>query len=167
MGCPLGPAARLEAICDPVIPQLGEWMRHRPDTLSMAQGMVDWAPPPAVRQAVLEALEGPVGPLDRYGDTWGEPELLALVNRQLRGTCGLDLDGALTLVKTGSNMAFAELAQVICDPGSVRWRVGAVPWGGHGEWRRLRPSPPWRLCPASQLWRAQPCVARPGPGEAG
>ncbi|MEB3260640.1 MAG: aminotransferase class I/II-fold pyridoxal phosphate-dependent enzyme [Cyanobacteriota bacterium] len=118
MGSTLGPAARLEAVCDPVIPQLGEWLRQRPDTLSLAQGMVDWAPPEGVRQAVREALEAPGVALDRYGATWGEPELLEVVTRQLQGLHGVDLDGALPLVTTGSNLAFAVLAQVICDPGS-------------------------------------------------
>jgi hypothetical protein len=102
----------MEAICDPVIPRLGEWMRHRPDILSMARGMVDWAPPPAVRQAVLEALEGPVGPLDRCGDTWGEPELLALVNRQLRGTCGL--------VRVGGRRAWPGSLQAARRQGELR-----------------------------------------------
>jgi len=118
MGCSLGPAVRLEAVCDPVIPRLGEWLRLRPDTLSLAQGMVDWAPPEAVRRAVREALELPGVALDRYGGTWGDPELLEAVTRQLRDNDGVDLDGAQPLVTTGSNMAFAVLAQVICDPGS-------------------------------------------------
>jgi aspartate/methionine/tyrosine aminotransferase len=118
MGSPFAPATRLEAVCDPVIPRLGEWLRRRPDTLSLAQGMVDWAPPETVRQAVREALEQPGAALDRYGATWGEPELLEAVTRQLRQSTGLDLDGAQPLVTTGSNMAFAALAQVICDPGS-------------------------------------------------
>ncbi|MBM5817466.1 MAG: aminotransferase class I/II-fold pyridoxal phosphate-dependent enzyme [Cyanobacteria bacterium K_Offshore_surface_m2_239] len=118
MGCSLGPAARLEAVRDPVIPQLGDWLRRRPDTLSLAQGMVDWAPPAAVRRAVLEALETPGAGLDRYGGTWGDPELLEAVTRQLRDNDGLDLDGSHLLVTTGSNMAFAALVQVICDPGS-------------------------------------------------
>jgi aspartate/methionine/tyrosine aminotransferase len=118
MDCSPGPATRLESVLDPVIPLLGELQRRRPDTLSLAQGMVDWEPPAAVRQAVREALEAPGSGLHRYGATWGEPELLAAVARQLSEGQGLDLDGALPLVTTGSNMAFAALAQVICDPGS-------------------------------------------------
>jgi aspartate/methionine/tyrosine aminotransferase len=109
---------RLEAVLDPVIPRLGELLRQRPDSLSLAQGMVDWQPPEAVRQAVREALEEPGATLDRYGATWGEPELLEAVERQLRLRDGLDLAGSLVLATTGSNMAFAALARVICDPGS-------------------------------------------------
>jgi aspartate/methionine/tyrosine aminotransferase len=118
MGCASAPAIRLASVLDPVIPRLGELLRLRPDALSLAQGMVSWSPPEAVRRAVRQALDAPAGDLDRYGATWGEPELLESVARTLAGTHGLDLDGALLLTTTGSNMAFAALAQVICDPGS-------------------------------------------------
>jgi aspartate/methionine/tyrosine aminotransferase len=80
--------------------------------------MVDWGPPPAVRQAVQGALEQPGGSLDRYGSTWGDPALLGVVERKLSATNGLDLDGAALLVTTGSNMAFAALMQAICDADS-------------------------------------------------
>lgn len=118
MGCAPEPAARLEAVLDPVIPRLGELLRLRPDTLSLAQGMVNWTPPDAVCQAVREALDTPGGGPHRYGATWGEPELLAAAGRLLTRRHGLDLEGSLLLTTTGSNMAFAALAQVICDPGS-------------------------------------------------
>jgi aspartate/methionine/tyrosine aminotransferase len=118
MGCAPGPAARLEAVLDPVIPRLRELVRLRPDTLSLAQGMVNWAPPEAVLQAVREALDAPGSGLHRYGAIWGEPELLDTLSRFLTRTHGLDLEGALLLTTMGSNMAFAALAQVICDPGS-------------------------------------------------
>ena len=46
-----GPARRLDAVLEPVIPLLGELIRAHPHTLSLAQGMVNWGPPPAVAQA--------------------------------------------------------------------------------------------------------------------
>ena len=112
------PATRLKAVLDPVIPGLGELMRHRPDALSLAQGMVGWEPPPGVKEAVRQALEQPGFSLHRYGSTWGEPALLEQVARKLSSGNNLDLDGAALVVTSGSNMAFAALAQVICDPGS-------------------------------------------------
>ncbi|MFN9645609.1 MAG: aminotransferase class I/II-fold pyridoxal phosphate-dependent enzyme [Cyanobacteriota bacterium] len=118
MGCASAPAIRLASVLDPVIPRLGALLRLRPVALSLAPGMVSWSPPEAVRRAVRQALDAPAGDLDRYGATWGEPELLESVARTLTGTHGLDLDGALLLTTTGSNMAFTALAQVICDPGS-------------------------------------------------
>lgn len=93
-------------------------MRRRPDALSLAQGMVGWAPPPGVLDAVRQALEQPGFSLHRYGSTWGEPALLEQVARKLSTGNGLDLEGAALVVTSGSNMAFAALAQVICDPGS-------------------------------------------------
>jgi aspartate/methionine/tyrosine aminotransferase len=118
MGWSLTPAARLEAVLDPVIPRLGALLRRRPGCLSLAQGMVDWPPPPAVREAVRGALDLPGAALHRYGPTWGEPELLDAVGRKLARANGLELEGSLLLATTGSNMAFAALAQVICDAGS-------------------------------------------------
>jgi aspartate/methionine/tyrosine aminotransferase len=119
MGCSPVPAVSLEAVQDPVIPRLGELLKRWPGTLSLAQGMVDWGPPPAVAQAVRDALDhGGPSHLHRYGPTWGDPELLEAVTGKLLGVNGLDLDGALVLATTGSNMAFAALAEVICDPGS-------------------------------------------------
>jgi len=115
---PPSPAARLAAVLDPVIPRIGELMRLRPEALSLAQGMVGWEPPPAVHRALREALHQPGFALHRYGSTWGEPALLELVERKLASGNGLDLDDATLLVTTGSNMAFAALMQVICDPGS-------------------------------------------------
>jgi aspartate/methionine/tyrosine aminotransferase len=112
------PANRLDGVQDPVIPRLGELMRRRPDALSLAQGMVSWAPPPGVLEGVRHALELPGFSLHRYGSTWGDPALLEQVARKLSRGNGLDLDGAALMVTSGSNMAFATLAQVICDPGS-------------------------------------------------
>ena len=112
------PAHRLQAVLDPVIPRLGALMRQRPDALSLAQGMVSWAPPPGVVEAVRQALEEPGLSLHRYGSTWGEPALLERVAHKLTRDNGLDLEGAALMVTSGSNLAFAALAQVICDPGS-------------------------------------------------
>ena len=112
-----GAAARMAAVPDPVIAQVGALMRQRPDALSLAQGMVSWAPPQAVRLAVGLALaEGDPG-LDRYGAVQGEEALLAAVRRELTEERGLDLEGSELLVTAGSNMAFQAIAQVLCDPG--------------------------------------------------
>ena len=113
-----GPADRLAAVLEPVIPLVGHLVRRTPGTLSLAQGMVGWGPPPAVAEAVREALAQGGPALDRYGPTWGEPELLEAARRKLQAVNGLDLDGSALLISTGSNMAFQAIAQAICDPGS-------------------------------------------------
>jgi aspartate/methionine/tyrosine aminotransferase len=113
-----GPAQCLDAVLEPVIPVVGDLVRRTPGTLSLAQGMVGWGPPPQVAEAVHAALAQPGPALDRYGPTWGDPELLEVARRKLLVVNGLDLEGSALLITTGSNMAFQALAQAICDPGS-------------------------------------------------
>ncbi|MFY8148639.1 MAG: aminotransferase class I/II-fold pyridoxal phosphate-dependent enzyme [Prochlorococcaceae cyanobacterium] len=123
----MAPAAarRLDAVFTPVIPEVAALSRATAGTLSLAQGMVDWPPPPGVEQAVREALleagcdpDRPSAPLHRYGALAGEPELLEVIATSLRREHSLDPEGSSLLVTAGSNMAFHAVAQVICEPGS-------------------------------------------------
>ncbi len=120
---PTQPARRLAAVLEPVIPRVGALTAAHPGTLSMAQGMVDWGPPPQVHEALQAALAGAqadpaaAAVLDRYGPMQGDPPLLEALAAHLRGQHGLDLEGAALLVTAGSNMAFQILMQVLCDPG--------------------------------------------------
>lgn len=107
----------MAAVADPVIARVGALMRQRPDALSLAQGMVAWAPPPGVRRAVSLAMAEVDQRLDRYGPLQGEAPLLEAVRRELTEARGLDLEGSDLLVTAGSNMAFNAIAQVLCDPG--------------------------------------------------
>ncbi len=110
-------AGRMAAVADPVIAQVGALMRQRPDALSLAQGMVSWGPPEAVRQAVVRSMAEADRRLDRYGPVQGEEALLEAVRQELTEVRGLDLEGSELLVTAGSNMAFHAIAQVLCDPG--------------------------------------------------
>jgi len=103
-------------------------MRRRADTISLAQGMVNWGPPAAVHEAVRTALiaEPSLASLNRYGPMEGDPELLEAVREELEGHHRLDLDGSALLVTAGSNMAFHAIAQVILDPGDEV--ILPVPW---------------------------------------
>ena len=111
------PSERMAAVISPVIPRLAALLPRRPDALSLAQGMVSWGPPQAVRDAVAAALAEPAANLDRYGPLAGDPELLAAIDRELRQQRGLDADGSSWLVTAGSNMAFNAIAQVLLQPG--------------------------------------------------
>jgi aspartate/methionine/tyrosine aminotransferase len=120
------PAERLGQVLRPVIPELGALVRRTPGTLSLAQGMVGWGPPPQVAEALEGALaealplgphdpaEGACGPLDMYGPVAGDPELLEALAATLSAD-GLDLAGADLWVTAGSNMAFNAIAQVLCE----------------------------------------------------
>jgi aspartate/methionine/tyrosine aminotransferase len=119
--CPFGPASRLDAVLRPVIPELGALVRATPGTLSLAQGMVGWGPPPGVMAALAEACVGEADQAgsrlacrDGYGPVQGDPELLAALATSLRQEHGIDLDGAGLWVTAGSNMAFNAIAQVLC-----------------------------------------------------
>lgn len=120
---PTQPTRRLAVVLEPVIPQVGALIAAHPGTLSMAQGMVDWGPPPQVLQVLRNELaRAQVDPiaaaaLDRYGPMQGDPPLLEALADHLRARHGLDLEGAALLVTAGSNMAFQILMQVLCDPG--------------------------------------------------
>ena len=114
------PARRLAAVQTPVIPQLGALIAATPGTLSLGQGMVNWAPPAQVGRAVAAAIEaagqGAAG-LDGYGPVVGDGALLAAIDSQLRQRDGFCLQESELLVTVGSNMAFNALMQVLLDPG--------------------------------------------------
>ena len=129
---PPEPARRLAAVLEPVIPRVGALIAAHPGTLSMAQGMVDWGPPPQVLQVLqVELARAQADPiaaasLDRYGPMQGDPPLLEALAAHLRARHGLDLEGAALVVTAGSNMAFQILMQVLCDPGDEV--ILPVPW---------------------------------------
>ena len=101
----------------PVIPELNELVAKTPGTLSLAQGMVNWAPPVAVKLAMNNALLNQESSLNRYGPVRGDPDLLDLIKQKLMIQNGLDLAESMVMVTAGSNMAFHAIAQVLCDPG--------------------------------------------------
>jgi aspartate/methionine/tyrosine aminotransferase len=119
----IAPAPRLEAVLRPVIPELGGLVRATPGTLSLAQGMVAWGPPPAALEALVAAASVPASEpgfradssRDAYGPVQGDGELLQALATSLRQHDQLDLAGADLWVTAGSNMAFNAIAQVLCD----------------------------------------------------
>ena len=111
------PGTQIDAVLDPVIPELNELVAKTPGTLSLAQGMVNWAPPVAVKLAMNNALLNQESSLNRYGPVRGDPDLLELIKQKLMIQNGLDLAESMVMVTAGSNMAFHAIAQVLCDPG--------------------------------------------------
>ncbi|MEY4759310.1 MAG: Aminotransferase class-I [Cyanobacteriota bacterium] len=110
-----GPARRLQAVLSPVIPELAALVRDTPGSLSLAQGMVDWAPPESVAPAVAAALAAGGPELHRYGPLQGDPQLLETIAAKLAAHNRLELDGSALLVTAGSNMAFHAVAQAIAE----------------------------------------------------
>jgi aspartate/methionine/tyrosine aminotransferase len=108
----IGPASRLDAVLSPVIPELGALVRATPGTLSLAQGMVGWGPPPGVLTALTAAADSTRDP---YGPVQGDPELLDALATSFQQDHSIDLDAADLWVTAGSNMAFHAIAQVLCE----------------------------------------------------
>jgi aspartate/methionine/tyrosine aminotransferase len=105
----------MATVLRPVIPELGALARSRPGTLSLAQGMVSWGPPPAALAALQQgAASGCCPDRDRYGSVEGDPELLAAIADHLHHRHGVELEQSTLLATAGSNMAFNALAQVLC-----------------------------------------------------
>ena len=125
-----GPSQRLAKVLSPIIPELAALVHQTPGTLSLAQGMVGWDPPPGVALAVAEALATGGPALHRYGPLLGDPELLAAITAKLTNQNDLDLTGAELLVTAGSNMAFNAVAQVIAagPPGEPSEVILPVPF---------------------------------------
>lgn len=110
-----GPARRMESVLSPVIPELAALVGQTPGTLSLAQGMVAWDPPPGVASAVAEALAAGGPDLHRFGALEGDPALLEAIRAKLAGHNRLDLGASAVVVTAGSNMAFHAVAQVIAE----------------------------------------------------
>ena len=76
-------ARRIQQVQDPVIPIVGRWTSETPGTISLGQGVVHYAPPrevfDAVSQAALQDRD-----LDRYGSVVGNEPLIELIEQKLR-----------------------------------------------------------------------------------
>jgi len=112
----LQPNKRLQAVMEPVIPEISQLMAEFPGTLSLAQGMVSWHPPANVYLELQKALINPNQEINRYGPVQGDPALIEAIKQKLKHQNGLDLTGSTVLVTAGSNMAFRAIAEVLCDP---------------------------------------------------
>ncbi|MPY89254.1 MAG: pyridoxal phosphate-dependent aminotransferase [Luteitalea sp.] len=99
----------------PVIPHIGELIRSTPGTISLAQGVVGYGPPPQVLEAV--AAFGGVVQDHQYGPDEGLPDLIEVIAAKLHAENGTSLDGRAIVVTAGGNMAFLTAVLAITDPG--------------------------------------------------
>ena len=109
---------RIQKVQDPVIPIVGRWTIENPGTISLGQGVVHYAPPQEVFDAVNEATTH-AGSLDRYGPVAGSDELLGLISAKLISENGIDPDAsdAAVVCSAGANMAFLNAVLAVADPG--------------------------------------------------
>lgn len=102
----------------PIIPQVADWIRACPGTLSLGQGVAGY-PPPAEAWIETERLRRePL--LHRYQAVQGIPELLAALEAKLKRFNGITLgadSGRACMVTAGANAGFLQMILAIADPG--------------------------------------------------
>ncbi len=110
------PARRISAVQQPVISAVGEIIAAHPGTISLAQGVVGYSPPPEARDHLDAFWADPARNL--YQDVPGRADLLEALEEKLRRENGLDAGGAYrVMITAGSNMAFQQAVLAITDPG--------------------------------------------------
>eukprot|EP00890_Picochlorum_soloecismus_P006017 jgi/Picsp_1/6416/NSC_03764-R1_transaminase transferring nitrogenous groups len=113
---------RMRGADAPVITKTKGLVMNSPGTLSLAQGIVHWAPPEAALEKVKsQIMENPV--VHGYGPDEGMPELREKLREKLQRENGLeDYDVHVTC---GAQQAFANLVLTILDPEDEAMAGGA------------------------------------------
>ncbi|MCC7374623.1 MAG: pyridoxal phosphate-dependent aminotransferase [Verrucomicrobiales bacterium] len=110
------PSRRAEAVQWPIIPQVADWIRQYPGTLSLGQGVAGYAPPTEAWTELQRLKEEPL--LNRYQAVGGLPELTEALAERWRGRTGLSIgEDRFVMVTAGANAAFLQAILAICDPG--------------------------------------------------
>ena len=107
---------RMDAVQTPIIPIIGQLIKENPGTISLAQGVVYYAPPQRAIDKIADFSKDSVN--HRYGPVQGIPELIDLIEKKLHQEN--DLNGDLSkriIVTAGANMAFLNALFAITDPG--------------------------------------------------
>src|SRR5687767_3823481 len=107
---------RMQAVQAPIIPIVAEWIRSRPGTISLGQGVVSYGPPPSAAAHIARFLGDPQN--HKYKPVVGIPELLELLAAKLKAENETDTGQTRAVVVTaGGNMAFMNAVLAITDPG--------------------------------------------------
>ncbi len=107
---------RVNAVQVPIIPQVADWIRANPGTISLGQGVAGYAPPPDAWTALERLQQDPS--LHRYQPVGGLPELVEAMKLRLARRLGVPVGPDRRLMVTaGANAAFQQVVLAICDPG--------------------------------------------------
>src|SRR5688572_1761438 len=113
---------RMAQVQSPMIPIVRELIGRNLGTISLAQGVVHYPPPPEVREGVTaffrEGSGGGAG-ANVYGPVGGIEPLVERIAQKLRSENGIDVGGAecCAVVTAGGNMAFLNAVLAVCDVG--------------------------------------------------
>ena len=106
---------RMQDVQMPIIPWVGDLIRSTPGTISLGQGVVNYAPPAAAHEALVRFCGEPVR--HKYQHEQGIPELRERIAARLAAENGIDTDRYALMVTAGGNMAFLHALLAICDQG--------------------------------------------------
>ena len=106
---------RMREVQLPIIPWVGDLIRRTPGTISLGQGVVDYAPPAAAHEALVRFSGEPAR--HKYQHGLGIPELRERISARLAAENGIGVDRFALMVTAGGNMAFLTALLAICDQG--------------------------------------------------
>ena len=106
---------RMQDVQMPIIPWVGDLIRSTPGTISLGQGVVDYAPPAAAHDALVRFCEETAR--HKYQHEQGIPELRERIAARLAAENGIDAGRFSLMVTAGGNMAFLTALLAICDQG--------------------------------------------------
>lgn len=106
----------MNAVQAPVIPIIGQLIEDNPGTLSLAQGVVYFKPPPQALDKISGF--GSESSDNFYGLVQGLPDLVKIIDQKLHNENGVkgELSNRI-IVTAGANMAFLYALYAITDPG--------------------------------------------------
>ena len=109
---------RLQAVQTPIIPVIAQLIRENPGTISLGQGVVNYAPPPQALAAIATFGDDPAN--HKYQAAGGMPALVDALARKLAAENGVIVGAAhgnRLMATAGGNQAFFNIALAILDPG--------------------------------------------------
>lgn len=107
---------RIQAVQPAIIPIVAESIRANPGTISLAQGVVFYGPPPQALENVQSCIEKESSHV--YGAVHGLKSLRSKIAEKLADENQINADPTCEIVVTaGSNMGFFNAITAIADPG--------------------------------------------------
>jgi aspartate/methionine/tyrosine aminotransferase len=106
---------RMQAVQSPIIPVVAELIQKHPGTISLGQGVVNYGPPQAAIDQILQFLADPDN--HKYKPVHGLPTLIEALRAKLKSSNGIEPGPHGQIVVTaGGNMAFTNAVLAITDP---------------------------------------------------
>ena len=109
------PSVRIQAADDPIIVTMRRLLQAREDgdVVSLAQGVVSWAPPECALVAAEQNVRASFA--SSYGNDDGDEELREAIRKKLDERNQLPYDDTYVMVTAGANQAFFNCAVALAD----------------------------------------------------